>query len=682
MSAKPGARSVVPSDSLPMQKALEATGVRRGGVRVKQQPRAKWMAKHRARVGSFMMNMKVEFFFITLVITYGIFVLVQIAFADTFAQHDLDHPENEYQPIFNYVDLVVGSLLMLELGLRLVGFGWNVIKGFWNLFDAIVVVGSFVLSIISVTTSQQNQSKLVVSLLRLRIILRIFRLLVVFERIKQRSKAIQFAHRGNNGLQSPLEMVLACLSELRFHPGIKPTTHDELDYAIYVIKSNKLYDASEHLIQDQNIDADTQNYLRNVLLKNDAGLGDNAQNPSTPRGQNGDDDGRGGLQPPPLLRMQSSSTHDLFPLTEHGRAEFNVLMTSVGDWDFDVFQVNHVTRGNALSHMGYYLLHDMAQDTLKIEGRVLAAFLLEIQKGYILTNPYHNAIHAADVMQTSYYFSCRASITGFLRPLDKTLLLLAASIHDYKHDGFNNGFHIATGSELAIRYNDTAVLENYHVAQTFLTMKATSCNMFQNLTPEDFKYARDMVIQMVLGTDMAKHFEDVALFKATIMPATPDDVVDIKSAGYVLAPLDCCIHFCFVIRDKKLLMKMILHTSDVSNPAKMRLTMVRWTDRVVEEFFLQGDKEKALGLVVSPFMDRITISLKKMQVGFADFVVTPLFHVWSNISEQVKDEGYRTLLENREWWSTRDDDFKHAMLPSIAKVFAAFLSVSGSLPPC
>ncbi|OQR96162.1 3'5'-cyclic nucleotide phosphodiesterase family protein [Achlya hypogyna] len=651
LSTKPGTRSVVPSDSLP-QRTLELTGGRRGGgLRVKQPPRNKWIDKRRARVGSFMMDIRVEFFFITLVITYGIFVLVQISFSDTFAQHDLENPNDQYQPIFNYVDVAVGSLLMVELGLRLFGFGLTVLHGFWNLFDAIVVIGSFALSLVSVVTNQQNQSKLVVSLLRLRIILRIFRLLVVFERIKQRSKAIKFAHRGN-AIQSPLETVLGCLNELRFHPAIKPATRDELDYAIYVIKSNKLYDAGEHLIQGQNIDADTQNYLRNVLLKKaDNAPGDNAQNPSTPRGGIAtEDDLKGIRQPPPLLRMQSSSTHDLFPLTEHSRTEFNNLMLTVGDWDFDVFQVHHLTRGNALSHMGYYLLHDMVQDTLKIEGRVLAAFLLEIQKGYVVTNPYHNAIHAADVMQTSYYFSCRAAISGFLRPLDKTLLLIAASIHDFKHDGFNNGFHIATGSELAIRYNDTAVLENFHVAQTFLTMKATSCNLFQNLSTDDFKYARDMVIQMVLGTDMAKHFEDVALFKTTIMPATPDDPVDIKSAG-----------------DKKLLMKMIIHTSDVSNPAKMRITMLRWTDRVVEEFFLQGDKEKVLGLVVSPFMDRVTISLKKMQVGFADFVVSPLFHVWSNISEQVKDDAYRTLLENREWWSTREDDFKHAALPELVR---------------
>jgi hypothetical protein len=120
--------------------------------------------------------------------------------------------------------------------------------------------------------------------------------------------------------------------------------------------------------------------------------------------------------------------------------------------------------------------------------------------------------------------------------------------------------------------------------------------------------------------------------------------------------------------DKKLLMKMILHTSDISNPAKPRATMLEWTDRVVEEFFNQGDKEKALGLVISPFMDRTTNSLKKMQMGFADFVVTPLFSVWANISDDIREEGYQTLLENRQWWSERDDDFKHAMIKDVVKV--------------
>ncbi|OQS07302.1 hypothetical protein THRCLA_12202 [Thraustotheca clavata] len=646
LSTKPGSRSVVPSDSLPLPRPSDA---RRAAHRIKHPPKNKAIDIMRASVAQFMMDMRVEFFFITLVLTYGLFVLVQIAFSDTFAQHDLDNPSDQYQPIFNLVDLIVGSVLMLELGLRLFGFGISVAYGFWNCFDAIVVVGSFALSMVSVYTNQQNQSKLVVSLLRLRIILRIFRLLVVFERIKQRSRAIQLAHRGS-ALQTPLEVVLACLSELRYHPAIKPSVQSDLEYSVYVIKNNKLYDAGEHIIQGKNIDQDTQNYLREVLLKkHDNTLG--AESMTSPRGNRLSEGDISNLQrPPQLMRMNSSSTHDLFPLTEHSQSDFNNLMTKVGDWDFDIFKAHHITRGNALSHVGYYLLHDIAQETLKIEGRVLAMFLLEVQKGYVVTNPYHNAIHAADVMQTTYYFSCRASITGFLRPLDKTLILIAASIHDFKHDGFNNGFHVATGSELAIRYNDTAVLENYHVAQSFLMMKASNCNLFQHLSHEDFKYSRDMIIQMVLGTDMAKHFEDVALFKATIMPPTPDDVMDIKSAG-----------------DKKLLMKMILHSSDVSNPAKARVTMLRWTDRVIEEFFLQGDKEKALNIVVSPFMDRVTISLKKMQVGFADFVVSPLYNIWSNISEQIKDDAYTTILDNREWWNSRPDDFKHSNIPDVVR---------------
>ncbi|RHY85526.1 hypothetical protein DYB26_000586, partial [Aphanomyces astaci] len=173
---------------------------------------------------------------------------------------------------------------------------------------------------------------------------------------------------------------------------------------------------------------------------------------------------------------------------------------------------------------------------------------------------------------------------------------------------------------------------------------------------------RDMLIQLVLGTDMAKHFEDVALFKANIMPQSLDERMEIKTLG-----------------DKKMLMKMIIHTSDVSNPAKTRMTMLRWTDRVVDEFFGQGDKEKTLGLVVSPFMDRTTLALKKMQLGFADFVVSPLFHVWSNISDQVQADGYSTLLDNREWWNQREDNFKHSQIKGVVKDLQQDANVASGL---
>ncbi|KAF0716089.1 Aste57867_3036 [Aphanomyces stellatus] len=637
VSAKPGARSVVPSDSLPVRKSvIDLPPNARQRLRARH-PVVKFMDKPRAKVGAFVMHIKVELFFISIVICYGILVVVQITFDAQF---------KPYQDEFDLVDLVVSSVLTVELGMRFFAFGFVPLYSFWNCFDAVVVLGTLGLSVWSFTSTNTNSSAFT-AILRMRPLLRIFRIIVVFERIKQRSAMLKHAHRGS-ALQSPIEIVLATLYELRYHPAIKPSVQTEIDYSIYAIKNNKLYDAGEHMLKGQNIDKDTDAWLRGGLLRKDDGSA--AVTPSPAETDVGATDARPARAGIPLKKENSGITDDLFPLTEAARAHFNELMTTVNDWDFDVYRIQELTKGNALTHMGYHLLRDVAQETLLVDSHTTAVFLIEIQKGYVAANPYHNAMHAADVMQTANYFTTRVAIAPFLRPIDRTLVLIAASIHDYRHDGFNNGFHIASGSELAIRYNDTAVLENFHVAQAFLTMKGAQCMMFGKLSVDDYKYARDMVIQLVLGTDMAKHFEDVSLFKTNIMPQTLEDHLEIKTVG-----------------DKKLLMKMIIHTSDVSNPAKARATMLRWTDRVVEEFFSQGDKEKSLGLVVSPFMDRATLALKKMQVSFADFVVSPLFHVWSNISEQVRDDGYAILLENREWWNQRDDNFKHAQIKSVVK---------------
>ena len=53
--------------------------------------------------------------------------------------------------------------------------------------------------------------------------------------------------------------------------------------------------------------------------------------------------------------------------------------------------------------------------------------------------------------------------------------LIAAAIHDVGHPGHNNNFEIAIQSDLAITYNDQAVLENYHLATTFSLLKVSTC---------------------------------------------------------------------------------------------------------------------------------------------------------------------------------------------------------------
>lgn len=71
-------------------------------------------------------------------------------------------------------------------------------------------------------------------------------------------------------------------------------------------------------------------------------------------------------------------------------------------------------------------------------------------------------------------------------------------------------------------------------------------------------------------------------------------------------------------------MELVLHCSDISNPFKPYDLCAKWADLVVEEFCQQGDKERELGLEISPMCDRTNINLANMQMGFIEFVVAPL----------------------------------------------------------
>ena len=58
----------------------------------------------------------------------------------------------------------------------------------------------------------------------------------------------------------------------------------------------------------------------------------------------------------------------------------------------------------------------------------------------------------------------------------------------------------------------------------------------------------------------------------------------------------------------------MIHCSDLSNPTKSLHIYQGWVDRIIEEFFQQGDKEKELHIEVSPMCDRISANVAMSQV--------------------------------------------------------------------
>ena len=88
--------------------------------------------------------------------------------------------------------------------------------------------------------------------------------------------------------------------------------------------------------------------------------------------------------------------------------------------------------------------------------------------------------------------------------------------------------------------------------------------------------------------------------------------------------------------EEMLILKMVLKVSDIGNVTKGKQYCLAWTNRVVAEFFAQGDLEAKLKLPVTPFMDRNTACVPKQQIGFYNFIARPMFEAVDNFITMQK----------------------------------------------
>ncbi|KAJ8867874.1 hypothetical protein PR048_031679 [Dryococelus australis] len=63
---------------------------------------------------------------------------------------------------------------------------------------------------------------------------------------------------------------------------------------------------------------------------------------------------------------------------------------------------------------------------------------------------------------------------NWMTDLEIFATLLAAIIHDYEHTGTTNNFHVMSGTETALLYNDRAVLENHHISASFRSVRTVA----------------------------------------------------------------------------------------------------------------------------------------------------------------------------------------------------------------
>lgn len=75
----------------------------------------------------------------------------------------------------------------------------------------------------------------------------------------------------------------------------------------------------------------------------------------------------------------------------------------------------------------------------------------------------------------------------------------------------------------------------------------------------------------------------------------------------------------------------MVHCADLSNPTKPLELYRQWTDRIMEEFFRQGDKERERGMEISPMCDKHTASVEKSQVGNGQRICIQYKSLWEGV---------------------------------------------------
>uniref|UniRef100_A0AAZ3SXP7 Phosphodiesterase n=1 Tax=Oncorhynchus tshawytscha TaxID=74940 RepID=A0AAZ3SXP7_ONCTS len=376
--------------------------------------------------------------------------------------------------------------------------------------------------------------------------------------------------------------------------------------SVYIEKTRRLVDTEEELsdIQSEYVPSEVRDWLASTFTRQ-MGLM-LPQTEEKPRFRSIVHAVQAGIFVERMYRRTSSMVGVSSPAT------VVAVLKHVDKWSFDVFALNEASGDHALKFIFFELLtrYDLIS-RYKIPVSAVFLFVEALEVGYGKhNNPYHNLMHAADVTQTIHYLLLKTGIVHWLTELEIFAMIFAAAVHDYEHTGTTNNFHIQTRSDTAILYNDQSVLESHHVSAAYrLLQDDDEINILYNLSKDDWRELRGLVVQMVLATDMSCHFQQLKHMKNFLQQ--PEGI------------------------DKPKAMSLLLHTADISHPAKTWDLHHRWTASLLEEFFRQGDKEAELGLPFSPLCDRKSTMVAQSQIGFIDFIVVPTFTVLTEMTEKI-----------------------------------------------
>jgi cAMP-specific phosphodiesterase 4 len=232
-----------------------------------------------------------------------------------------------------------------------------------------------------------------------------------------------------------LEQIDWCLQQLEGVDSAKAMGGQLAQDKFHRLLSSKLSNMSEHSKSGHQLAEWVQDITRST----------NERNQQVDRALSQDTGGKTDMQPP---RLSASMSHDVWrkramvrsstgtqiqllsedsetvPTFGVTNSKMNApqmrkfMQEEVGLWSPDVFRLDIISAGNSLVCAAYNIFKTRQFSCLfKISPPTFINFILAIQNRYRSTNPYHNHIHAADVLLTT-------DTLLKAKPLEVTIILL------------------------------------------------------------------------------------------------------------------------------------------------------------------------------------------------------------------------------------------------------------------
>eukprot|EP00915_Cephaloidophora_sp_WS-2016_P005384 GHVH01007113.1.p1 GENE.GHVH01007113.1~~GHVH01007113.1.p1 ORF type:complete len:987 (+),score=137.61 GHVH01007113.1:1302-4262(+) len=272
----------------------------------------------------------------------------------------------------------------------------------------------------------------------------------------------------------------------------------------------------------------------------------------------------------------------------------------------------------------------------------VANFFKYAISSYNETAYYHNGFHGAQVLHASFLIfrgdytipsgdnskvSTSQPISTLVSKTDILALLFGALCHDVDHPMLTNLFLRNANHRIAIRYNDSSILENYHASFTFRHILSRPESDIQELWPKHKRIAfRKAFINVILSTDMEFHGQGVMMARDRIRSHLRGE-----------KPLSFATE-----SDRFFIVESIIRMADASNPTLPFPALVMWGNAISEEFVLQTVVECEMGISSNHFMRLVARkNTARMLNDFCNLVVDPLYTEFGQIMPHVQ--------RRREW---------------------------------